>query len=204
MSILRGFKKARAYKKTDNGYIWESRDVHGETVYFNDNDTAETKVGAIKGITTSTDVTEEGYAADATTVAALNYNLGEDENGMTIHEKLDKLLETATSGSKVYYLGSGTSFNVKALFPDEYMNFTPDNFIFTVTALYASSSNNKGLDRGGYTAGASSTPIITYNNGIATINNISCSGNSGLMSCSASMTCELYLIAGGISSPSIA
>ena len=41
-----------------------------------DGDNMETKVGAIKGITTSTDVTEEGYAADATTVAALNESLG--------------------------------------------------------------------------------------------------------------------------------
>ena len=35
----------------------------------------EDVVGAIKGITTSTSVTEEGYAADATTVAALNNSL---------------------------------------------------------------------------------------------------------------------------------
>ena len=51
---------------------------------FDDGSTAQTKVGAIKGITTSTSVTETGYAADMTTVKGfqtqideLNSNLGE-------------------------------------------------------------------------------------------------------------------------------
>ena len=36
----------------------------------------ETKVGAIKGITTSTNVSETGYAADAKTVSEINQSLG--------------------------------------------------------------------------------------------------------------------------------
>ena len=43
---------------------------------FDDGDTAETKVGAIKGITTDLNTTTTGYAADMTTVASLNSSLG--------------------------------------------------------------------------------------------------------------------------------
>ena len=65
--------------------IWSAADklwhrmsfwTHANDVEFNDGKTAQTKVGAIKGITTSTSATETGYAADATTVAALNQSLG--------------------------------------------------------------------------------------------------------------------------------
>lgn len=54
--------------------------THANDVEFNDGKTAQTKVGAIKGITTSTSATETGYAADATTVAALNQSLGDLSN----------------------------------------------------------------------------------------------------------------------------
>ena len=66
--------------------IWSAADklwhrisfwTHANDVEFNDGKTAQTKVGAIKGITTSTSATETGYAADATTVAALNQSLSD-------------------------------------------------------------------------------------------------------------------------------
>lgn len=69
--------------------IWSAADklwhrisfwTHANDVEFNDGKTAQTKVGAIKGITTSTSATETGYAADATTVAALNQSLGNLSN----------------------------------------------------------------------------------------------------------------------------
>lgn len=44
---------------------------------FDDNKNAQTKVGAIKGITTSTSVTETGYAADMTTVKNLQTQIDE-------------------------------------------------------------------------------------------------------------------------------
>lgn len=68
--------------------IWSAADklwhrisfwTHANDVEFNDGKTAQTKVGAIKGITTSTSATETGYAADATTVAALNQSLDNDK-----------------------------------------------------------------------------------------------------------------------------
>lgn len=64
--------------------IWSTADklwhrisfwTHANDVEFNDGKTAQTKVGAIKGITTSTNTAETGYAADATTVTTLNQSV---------------------------------------------------------------------------------------------------------------------------------
>ena len=70
--------KTRKYYRVHNGTDWDRMHfvTDANSVDANDGDNMETKVGAIKGITTSTEVTEEGYAADATTVAALNSSLG--------------------------------------------------------------------------------------------------------------------------------
>lgn len=80
MSILSGYKKVKNYIETGSGKKLLSRWTSSNTVEFNDGKTAQTKVGAIKGITTSTNTKETGYAADATTVAALNQSLGNLSN----------------------------------------------------------------------------------------------------------------------------
>ena len=80
MSILSGYKKVKNYIETGSGKKLLSRWTSSNTVEFEDRKTAQTKVGAIKGITTSTSATETGYAADATTVAALNQSLGDLSN----------------------------------------------------------------------------------------------------------------------------
>lgn len=79
MSILSGYKKVKNYIETGSGKKLLSRWTSSNTVEFNDGKTAQTKVGAIKGITTSTSAKETGYAADATTVAALNQSLDNDK-----------------------------------------------------------------------------------------------------------------------------
>lgn len=81
MSILSGYKKVKNYIETGSGKKLLSRWTSSNTVEFEDGKTAQTKVGAIKGITTSTNTKETGYAADATTVAALNQSLGNLANG---------------------------------------------------------------------------------------------------------------------------
>lgn len=70
--------KSRKYYRVHNGETWDRMHfvTDANSVDSNDGYTMENKVGAIKGITTSTDVTEEGYAADATVVAALSDSLG--------------------------------------------------------------------------------------------------------------------------------
>lgn len=70
--------KSRKYYRVHNGESWDRMHfvTDANSVDANDGETMETKVGAIKGITTSTSVTEEGYAADATVVSQLNDSLG--------------------------------------------------------------------------------------------------------------------------------
>lgn len=63
---------------------------------FDDGSTAQTKVGAIKGITTSTSVTETGYAADMTTVKGLQTQIDELNSNL---------------GSKSYILSSSSTFS---------------------------------------------------------------------------------------------
>ena len=65
MSILSGWLKTRAYRKTTDGYKKESRDTSSETVFMNDGNTAETNLGSIKGITSSLASTSENYALSA-------------------------------------------------------------------------------------------------------------------------------------------
>ena len=86
MSILSGFFKTIKYRMTDQGYKWQSEKTSSQTVVMGDGtdntDTAEKRFGAIKGLTSSTSVTDTGYALDATigkkhedSIAALNQSL---------------------------------------------------------------------------------------------------------------------------------
>lgn len=103
--------KSGKHYRVYNGESWDTMHFETDTdsVYAKDGKTLEEKVGAIKGITTSTDVTEEGYAADATVVAALNYNLGEVNESLVAQDNLK--FQFATDGEGNYgYLGADDSF----------------------------------------------------------------------------------------------
>lgn len=80
MSIASGFTKMKNYILTSSGYKLLSRWTSSQTVHMgdgsNDTDTVENRFGAMKGITTSTNVSETGYAADAKTVSEINQSLG--------------------------------------------------------------------------------------------------------------------------------
>ena len=96
--------KSRKYYRVHNGTDWDRMHfvTDANSVDANDGDNMETKVGAIKGITTSTNVTEEGYAADATVVAALNDSLVAQDN---------LKFRFSTDGEGNYgYLGADDSF----------------------------------------------------------------------------------------------
>lgn len=62
---------------------------------FDDGSTAQTKVGAIKGITTSTSVTETGYAADMTTVKGLQTQIDELNSNLSKQISFKKLHSSA-------------------------------------------------------------------------------------------------------------
>ena len=94
MSILSGFFKTIKYRMTDQGYKWQSEKTSSQTVVMGDGtdntDTAEKRFGAIKGLTSSTSVTDTGYALDATigkkhedSIAALNQSLVVKQESLT-------------------------------------------------------------------------------------------------------------------------
>lgn len=80
----------------------------------------ETKVGAIKGITTSTNVSETGYAADAKTVSEINQSLTElsSAEGITNSEQSNIATFDTSSwddGAYLifnYYVGAGSFFEL--------------------------------------------------------------------------------------------
>jgi len=51
----------------------------------------------------------------------------------TVNDALNDLYKNATS-SKIHYLGEGTIFDIKSLFPDKYNSLTEDNFIVGATS----------------------------------------------------------------------
>lgn len=116
MSILSGIKKVIPYfKNADGNYEQLSYKTSSQTVDFDDGKTAETKLGAIKGITTSTSVTETGYAADAKIVSEIN-------------QSLDAVLDIT---AQKYYSNSKT-----------YLNFYYDKATSYFGIIYNLSSNN--------------------------------------------------------------
>lgn len=65
MSILSGYGKFKRYVLTDNGYKLCSQWTSSNTVHFDDGKTAQTKVGAINGITDSLTATNSNIALSA-------------------------------------------------------------------------------------------------------------------------------------------
>lgn len=54
----------------------------------------------------------------------------------TALDELYSLTKSGTNKSAIYYLGTGTSFDIKTLFPDvDYNSFTVDNFIIGTSSV---------------------------------------------------------------------
>lgn len=82
MSILSGYGKYKRYILTSEGYKLCSQWTSSNTVHFDDGNTAQTKIGAINGITDSLTATSSNIALSAfagnnlqTQVDTLNSNL---------------------------------------------------------------------------------------------------------------------------------
>lgn len=87
MSILSGYKKFKRYVLTDNGYQLCSQWTSSNTIHFDDGNTAQTKVGAINGISDSLTATNSNIA--------LSVNAGK-----TLQDQITKL---NTDLMKVFY-----------------------------------------------------------------------------------------------------
>ena len=165
MSILSGIKKVIPYfKNADGNYEQLSYKTSSQTVDFDDGKTAETKLGAIKGITTSTSVTETGYAADAKIVSEINQSL-EDH-------------------FSVEFIASSVNAVSGALVPNEYQNinydiivilWNPSNGLYDefrfIGSAFNSAVTNRSMSHGGYTsANYYERSQILMNSGRITLN----------------------------------
>lgn len=84
MSILSGYKKFKRYVLTDSGYQLCSQWTSSNTVHFDDGNTAQTKVGAINGITDSLTATNSNIALSAAAGKNLQDQVTQLNTGLTI------------------------------------------------------------------------------------------------------------------------
>ncbi len=99
MSILSGFFKTKKYRKTSTGYKLQSEWTSGSSVEMADGNTAETNLGAIKGITDSLTATSSNVALSA-------------KAGTNLQTQINELnTKTGSSNVPVFSL-SGTTLNI--------------------------------------------------------------------------------------------
>lgn len=100
---------------------------------FDDNKNAQTKVGAIKGITTSTSVTETGYAADMTTVKNLQTQIDELNSNL------------GGAGCGIFYMTNGKTFTSNSatltLQSDKY-SYDKNYYTFSENTVIINKSGN--------------------------------------------------------------
>ena len=137
--------KSGKFYRVFNGESWDRMHfvTDANSVLTNDGKTVEEKIGAIKGVTTSTDVTEEGYAADATTVKALSESLGgyklTTKDGKIAYYKENEGVDSAVpfkSGDiyEVRYLGDARQINITSIVGAENIGkYTANDFISFAT-----------------------------------------------------------------------
>ena len=81
------FEDATDYEQVGNAYGAGQINATNEAV----NQSVDSNK-LVKELSTISAITQEGYVPDALAVKELSSSLGEDESGMTVHEKLDEIL----------------------------------------------------------------------------------------------------------------
>ncbi len=159
MSIINEtWDDGRSYRVKQKDGSWKKKSfLHkAKDLLFGDgNDltnNAENNLGAIKGLTKSTNVTEEGYAVDATALAEINSK---------INAKFKKIYSLTEAGT--------FTVDVKTI-TDNYANLTGENFILAnsytrITGITGGNLNNS-VSPPSFNMSYDST------NGILTINSI--------------------------------
>ena len=84
MSILSGYGKFKRYVLTDSGYKLCSQWTSSNTVHFDDDKTAQTKLGAIDGITDSLTATSSNVALSSKAGNNLQSQINELNTGLII------------------------------------------------------------------------------------------------------------------------
>ena len=100
---------------------------------------------------------------------------------------------------KIYYLGQGTSFDIKSLLPQKYADLTAENFLVAMKSIsIAADSGNSN------SASTTSDFVKTYKDGVLTIKNTyTAYRKTGeayyeYMNATATLTCEVYLVIGDV------
>lgn len=115
--------------------------------------------------------TQEGYMAGALALKQVDDSLGEDENGMTIHEKLDYLMNNGV-GSSLKLVGTlegNGSISLTSL--ENYEQLTTDDFILVPINFYIKSTNGSSGNGSG-----TFYPLISYEPSTGTLTVSGCKG----------------------------
>ena len=104
MSILSGYKKIKDRVLTSTGYQLLSRWTSSNTVEFDDGETAETKVGAISGITDSLTATSSNIALSSAGGNNLQTQIDEVNSNLST---TNGTLSTSYSDNPISYVYNG-------------------------------------------------------------------------------------------------
>lgn len=214
------------------------------TNFFVTNGTKTKKLGSSDGNATPELVLEGVTYNSAYTKSNEDYSTGtmSDKRGLTVnagtvtndkggvfaniptrgcYDTESRLKVPQSAISNVYYLGTGTSFDIRSKFPNDYSRLTANNFLCVAKNISVSANGKGGYEiHGGsyasddhiqYTSGSKTSNVSkSYSNGVLTIGgyNTSCSDNStinsgsvtayGELSASASITFDVYVVLGNI------
>lgn len=161
MSIVSGYKKFKKYILTSSGFQLVSHWTKANTLEFDDGKTAQAKLGAIDGISSSRESNSDKIAASTALVSELNSDLG----GCSFLQNDDQFFIIGDNGNE---LQLGGSFKVQKIilnsgdvksYTTRYADLTTDNFAIEVT--------NVSLYTGSYSGelhkSAASNISLTYN-----------------------------------------
>ena len=112
MSIVSGYKKFKKYILTSSGFQLVSHWTNANTLQFDDGKTAQAKLGAIDGISSSKDSSSDKIAASTKLVSELNSNFDTKCKGR-ISETLS--LSDTTMNTYLRHLSENVSVNERAL-----------------------------------------------------------------------------------------
>lgn len=103
-------------------------------------------------------------------------------------ETIATSINSIQSGSSVYYLGTGTSFDIKTKFPDDYANLTADNFIVKKanTSDISGSSGAPAWSPDWKCNGGGGDSIVSMSQ--------SYNASTGIFNCSMTLKARTYLI----------
>ena len=188
MSIASGYKKFKKYILTSSGFQLVSHWTKANTLEFDDGKTAQDKLGAIDGISSSRESNSDKIAASTALVSELNSDLGgvqfiSEGSGANAKYYAQLGADSASKkllGKTVYDLGTGPIFDISQIYPG-YNKLSAADFYTVLESFYASGGGKSGGDTDGYTYATNTGSISkSYNpsTGVLTLDNLSISATA--------------------------